>query len=148
MFYKAIIAVCSQIHTKHINTVCGQNVELLNVKVALYKANLSLLKLTMSAFRCGSPIPTFLLLPFCEQMSPNSTHKSNVNKAKFMHGRNIGTAVRTHVQSSPSSYKQITLLRSIFHFPLISSLNYVETQYCDTTRVGVKLCSVWSRPPE
>ena len=26
------MAVCSQIHTKHINTVCGLNVELLNVK--------------------------------------------------------------------------------------------------------------------
>ena len=32
MLYSEIIAVCSQIHTKHINTVCGQNVELLNVK--------------------------------------------------------------------------------------------------------------------
>ena len=31
MLYREIIAVCSQIHTKHINTVCGQNVELLNV---------------------------------------------------------------------------------------------------------------------
>ena len=29
---REIIAVCSQIHTKHINTLCGQNVELLNVK--------------------------------------------------------------------------------------------------------------------
>ena len=28
MFYTKIIAVCSQIHTKHINTLCGQNVEL------------------------------------------------------------------------------------------------------------------------
>jgi len=27
------MAVCSEIHTKHINTVCGQNVELLNVKL-------------------------------------------------------------------------------------------------------------------
>ena len=26
-----IIAVCSQIHTKHKNTLCGQKVELLNV---------------------------------------------------------------------------------------------------------------------
>jgi len=34
MLYRAIIAVCSQIHTKHINTVCGQNVELLNAKLA------------------------------------------------------------------------------------------------------------------
>jgi len=31
--YREIIAVCSQIHTKHINTLCGQNVELLNVKL-------------------------------------------------------------------------------------------------------------------
>ena len=32
MLYREIIAVCSQIHTKHINTLCGQNVELLNDK--------------------------------------------------------------------------------------------------------------------
>ena len=32
MFYREIMAVCSEIHTKHINTLCGQNVELLNVK--------------------------------------------------------------------------------------------------------------------
>jgi hypothetical protein len=32
MFYKAKIAVCSEIHTKHINTQCGQNVEFVNVK--------------------------------------------------------------------------------------------------------------------
>jgi len=29
------MAVCSEIHTEHINTVCGQNVELLNVKLAV-----------------------------------------------------------------------------------------------------------------
>jgi len=28
MLYREIIAVCSQIHTKHINTICEQNVEL------------------------------------------------------------------------------------------------------------------------
>ena len=36
MLYREIIAVCSQIHTKHINTLCGQNVELLNVKLAVH----------------------------------------------------------------------------------------------------------------
>ena len=36
MLYREIIAVCSQIHIKHINTLCGQNVELLNVKLAVY----------------------------------------------------------------------------------------------------------------
>jgi len=33
MLYREIIAVCSQIHIKHINTVCGQNVELLSILV-------------------------------------------------------------------------------------------------------------------
>jgi hypothetical protein len=32
MLYSEIIAVCSEIHTKHINTLGGQNVELWNVK--------------------------------------------------------------------------------------------------------------------
>ena len=32
MLYREIFAVCSQIHTKHIKTVFGQNVGLLNVK--------------------------------------------------------------------------------------------------------------------
>jgi len=35
MLYREIMAVCSQIHTKHINTLCGQNVALLNVKLAV-----------------------------------------------------------------------------------------------------------------
>ena len=36
MLYSEIIAVCSEIHTKHKNTLCGQNVELLNVKMVVY----------------------------------------------------------------------------------------------------------------
>ena len=36
MLYREVMAVCSEIHTKHINTVCGQNVELLNVKLAVH----------------------------------------------------------------------------------------------------------------
>jgi hypothetical protein len=32
MLYREIIAVGSEIHTKHINTLCGQNVEFVNVK--------------------------------------------------------------------------------------------------------------------
>jgi len=35
MLYKEIIAFCSQIHTKHIIALCGQNVELLIVKLAV-----------------------------------------------------------------------------------------------------------------
>ena len=36
MLYREIMAVCSEIHIKHINTLCGQNVELLNVKLVVH----------------------------------------------------------------------------------------------------------------
>jgi len=36
MMYREIIAVFSQIHTKYINTMCGQNVEMLNVKLVVH----------------------------------------------------------------------------------------------------------------
>jgi hypothetical protein len=35
MICREIITVCSKIHTKHINTLCGQNVELFNFKLAV-----------------------------------------------------------------------------------------------------------------
>jgi hypothetical protein len=44
MLYREIIAVCSQIHTKHINTLCGQNVEWLNVQLAVHIASPGLQK--------------------------------------------------------------------------------------------------------
>ena len=36
MLYSEIIAVCSQIQTKHINSLCVKNAELLNVKLAVH----------------------------------------------------------------------------------------------------------------
>ena len=36
MLYREILSFCSEIYTKHINTLCGQNVELLNVKLLVH----------------------------------------------------------------------------------------------------------------
>ena len=36
MLYREIIPVCSEIRIKHISTLCGQNVELLNIKLAVH----------------------------------------------------------------------------------------------------------------
>jgi hypothetical protein len=36
MLYREIIAVCYGISTKHISTLCGQNVELLHVKLVVH----------------------------------------------------------------------------------------------------------------
>jgi len=50
MLYRGIMAVCSEIHTKHINTVCRQNVELLNVKLAVHIVTTELQRITKSTF--------------------------------------------------------------------------------------------------
>ena len=36
MLYRETNAVCSQIHTEHINTLCGQDVELLKLNLAVH----------------------------------------------------------------------------------------------------------------
>ena len=63
MLYREINAVCSQIHTKHINTLCGQKVELLNVKLAVHIVTTGLWrvsKLLTSAEHCGACVPITL----------------------------------------------------------------------------------------
>jgi hypothetical protein len=50
MLYREIIAVCSQIHTKHTNTLCGQNVKLLSVKLVVHIV-------TTGALQRVSPLP-------------------------------------------------------------------------------------------
>jgi hypothetical protein len=37
MLYREIIAVCSEMHTKHINTLCGQNVEFFMLNLVVYE---------------------------------------------------------------------------------------------------------------
>ena len=63
MLYREIIAVCSQIHTKHINIPCGQNVELLNFKPGgTYSNHLTLKYFYHRGFtvRCCTPVPSSL----------------------------------------------------------------------------------------
>jgi hypothetical protein len=44
MVYRETVAVYSQIHTRHINTLRGQNVELLNAKLAVHIVTTGLTK--------------------------------------------------------------------------------------------------------
>ena len=44
MLYREIIAVCSQIHTKHTNTQRGQNVEFVNVQLVVHRETLGFAK--------------------------------------------------------------------------------------------------------
>jgi hypothetical protein len=67
---REIIAVCSEIHTKHINTLCGQNGELLNVKlVGFYSRDgVCLLRGTVWIFICNSGYV------FCVDLRTNSDY--------------------------------------------------------------------------
>jgi len=42
MLYREIITVCSEMHTKHIDTLCGLNVELVNVKLVVHIVTIGL----------------------------------------------------------------------------------------------------------
>ena len=42
MLYREIFAVFSEIHTNHVNTLCGQNVEFLNVKLVVHIVTIGL----------------------------------------------------------------------------------------------------------
>ena len=63
MLYREIMAVYSQIYTIHINTVCGQNVELLNVKLhtaappLISTAIFSVIRLSLSTVQSRSRLP-------------------------------------------------------------------------------------------
>ena len=72
MLYREIMAVCSQIHTKHINTLCGQNVELLNVKLAVHIVTTGLHRTTKLTFH--NPLHrTGLIHSWC---TPNVVQKA------------------------------------------------------------------------
>ena len=73
MLYREIIAVCSEIHAKHINTVCGQNTEFPNVtaggtvhkvSVRLYKAKRQSGEVVSLTHRPPLPPGMFLVLIF------------------------------------------------------------------------------------
>jgi len=36
MLYREIIAICSEIHTKHTNTLCGQKAQYLTAELKVY----------------------------------------------------------------------------------------------------------------
>ena len=42
MLYTETITFCSQILTKHTNTLCGQNIELLNAKLVVHSVTTGL----------------------------------------------------------------------------------------------------------
>ena len=91
MLYREIIAVCSQIHTKHINTLCGQNVEFVNVKLVVHIVTTGLQRvktlISKSLPMLHAFVHTFITSKFFRCMSQHynqmstNTPNSNSNEA-------------------------------------------------------------------
>ena len=99
MLYREIIAVCAQIHTKNINTLCEQNVELY-IKIQSVphsKHNPSRLQETIS-YCCIGKQSLFVL---------RSTQKTNT-----LCGQNVELYIKT--QSVPRSKHTPSLLQKLF----------------------------------
>jgi len=73
MLGREIIAVCSQIHTKHINTLCGQNVELLNVKLAVHIVTTGLWAECTIILARSQNSERQLLASSCQSIHPHGT---------------------------------------------------------------------------
>ena len=59
MLCREIIAVCSEIHIKHINTLCGQNAEFVSVKPGNTRSNYHALKQPVAHHSVILPTETF-----------------------------------------------------------------------------------------
>jgi hypothetical protein len=75
MLYSEIIAVCSEIHTKHINTLCGQNVELWNVKRVGTYSNQWAVNFQWNKGRKLNVVSTVHFQMRCVQESRTNAHK-------------------------------------------------------------------------
>ena len=68
MLYREIIAVCSQIHTKHTNTLCGQNVELYIKTQSVPRS-----KHTVSVIKTSQLMPYREIIAVCSQIDTRHT---------------------------------------------------------------------------
>jgi hypothetical protein len=115
MLYREIIAVCSEIHTKHINTLCGQTVALLNVKLAVHTVT--------AGFQGANECPP--LLPICSQPQliakyeyPVQTHSVQTADGYILELHRI-----PHGTSGPANWTRPAVL--MHHALLCSSFDWV-----------------------
>jgi hypothetical protein len=122
MLYREIIAVCSQIHTKHTNTLCGQNVEFLNVKPSGTYSNHWVLKVCTwlsigSAFRWLKIPPNIMQtsLHAYKNVSGETPDSTATSLSAAIYGQCLGqhTAVAWRVVTEKQ--RHLTAVLSVFY---------------------------------
>jgi hypothetical protein len=92
MLYREIIAVCSEIHTKHINTLCGQNAEFLGAFTELLKATVSVVtSLSLPARNNSAPTGRTFMKFDIRVFFENLSRKFKFNKNPTI---TVGTCVQ------------------------------------------------------
>ena len=90
MLYREIIAVCSQIHSTHINTLCGQNGELLNVSEPLGCKRLKNLPAERAVTRhrqqcmCGDLCHSGISLPLLTHFSEKGNFENSCTRFEYL----------------------------------------------------------------
>ena len=135
ILYREIIAVCSQIHTKHINTLCGQNVELYIKTQSVTRS-----KHSVSVIKTSQLMLYWEIIAFCSQI-----HTKHINT---LCGQNVELYMNTqsvwhrkHSISVTKTYRSI-LRKGIISLPFLlicenTCLNYV----CET-----HISLIWTFP--
>jgi hypothetical protein len=72
-----IVALYSVVHAKHINTLCGQNVEFVLLNLVLYKATIELQRL----------VSVYRILQWLKQAVANLTPRKSVFISRAVHVR-------------------------------------------------------------
>jgi hypothetical protein len=111
MLCREIIAVCSEIHTKHINTLCGQNVEFVNVKSGgLYLKNQSVprSKHTVSVIKASQLMLYREIIALCSEIHTKHTNTPCGQNVEFVNVKSGGLYLKT--QSVPRSKHTLSRL--------------------------------------
>ena len=113
MFYREIIAVCSEIHTKHINTVCGQNVELWMINLAVHIVTTGLYRVNSQLYYRTN---IYIYLIYCRNMR-TGRWRGHVNVRRASNRRtewqsaHRGYVICTPLPSTQNSAPCITMER-------------------------------------
>ena len=125
MLYREISAVCSEIHTKHIKTLCGRNVELFSVKMVVHRITNGLYRVTSDpSLQVSPPKPCLDLSP------PHMCHIPHLTIIDLING-----TIFCDEYSSCSSLLWIFLQSSVT-WSLLAPNIFVSTEFSNTLSLG------------
>ena len=111
MLYREIIAVCSEIHTKHINTLCGQNVEFRTPR-AVNTLRLSYKNQPVNAVQWNNR---------CLFSDSHKTHKCTV----WTECRIMNVKLVVHIVATGLWEAKVTVFRHVLRCTLFGAVHFV-----------------------